>query len=626
MTFFPMANKALRFLGETSSIRSIPFWKELLSINFCFFLAFLTILLVRHRLEGAPYRAVLQFLDIAPAVLALSLTLSLIFISLQLRRTGQYRLGRGKIFTLGAILAAATAVYSFAFQLGISITSLLLTPPFFLFFSNAWRFLSDAYFNQITRSVEIMGSPSAILKLVLTITLTLLFVSLIWSFIETNFLGSEKSSILFPGDLFGDFFKPLFAYEPNRYFDFDSEQYLLIGDYFEITANCCTAQFEQGIPSIFLLTPLSSYIYLALGKILGALGIKIFLFFCVFLIFAFLGILYSSIGIRRHSGLIFLLLLTSYPFLFLMQRGHILSLIVFTSLVGAVLFLRRGKIGWALILFSIAVNVRPNLLIFLPIFYFWPTRSAFRLSLIVALSVYIFFRSYFAVNEILPDYTLENWLKDIDHFHNLYLIGPGGSGFNSSLFGLIKQWMLVVDPGLIGDLSIERYHNGTINHLLKEKLIKVSSVTVIFGIILAGLASALYFFQRRGFGATSLIFCLCSASMLGTPIHGDYYLVIFFLSIFMLLQEAEAAASEPSASQKSLVILLSSALVISSLNFLAFPGPTDGGNSNVFPLTFIKTIIALTVTCYLLTSGLFLDTRKLLRHRSNLFRNRAGDS
>jgi len=611
MTFFPMANKALRFLGETSSIRSIPFWKELLSINFCFFLAFLTILLVRHRLEGAPCRAVLQFLDIAPAVLALSLTLSLIFIS----------------------LAAATAVYSFAFQLGISITSLLLTPPFFLFFSNAWRFLSDAYFNQITRSVEIMGSPSAILKLVLTITLTLLFVSLIWSFIETNFLGSEKSSILFPGDLFGDFFKPLFAYEPNRYFDFDSEQYLLIGDYFEITANCCTAQFEQGIPSIFLLTPLSSYIYLALGKILGALGIKIFLFFCVFLIFAFLGILYSSIGIRRHSGLIFLLLLTSYPFLFLMQRGHILSLIVFTSLVGAVLFLRRGKIGWALILFSIAVNVRPNLLIFLPIFYFWPTRSAFRLSLIVALSVYIFFRSYFAVNEIFPDYTLENWLKDIDHFHNLYLIGPGGSGFNSSLFGLIKQWMLVVDPGLMGDLSEERVLNRTVYHLLKEdmaalkeKLIKVSSVTVIFGIILAGLASALYFFQRRGFGATSLIFCLCSASMLGTPIHGDYYLVIFFLSIFMLLQEAEAAASEPSASQKSLVILLSSALVISSLNFLAFPGPTDGGNSNVFPLTFIKTIIALTVTCYLLTSGLFLDTRKLLRHRSNLFRNRAGDS
>jgi hypothetical protein len=136
--------------------------------------------------------------------------------------------------------------------------------------------------------------------------------------------------------------------------------------------------------------------------------------------------------------------LVSYPALMVFTRGNFQS--GFTTMFIAAfmfsLFLRKRPELWGLLSLAVAVNFRPNAVLFIvaiplviglrrsirPIFYFG------------ALAGSIFSACYLAVNWLYPDYTLSTFLQGLSIYKKLYVIGNGGDAGNCSLWALLKNF------------------------------------------------------------------------------------------------------------------------------------------------------------------------------------------
>lgn len=321
----------------------------------------------------------------------------------------------------------------------------------------------------------------------------------------------------------------------------------------------------------FHLPPLTTALVLLLlsgFSLFGFIGTTLALLASTFGLIIFAARL--AIKNKIDAYLFAMLIFISYPFVFLLQRGNFIAFFSFTFILFAVLGLKKGKVWIPTLLIALAINTRPNLIIYATLLFFWPIRSFARPIIATIISALIFLATLAFDGYIYPDYTLSNFLKGLEIYNALFVIGDWGFGYSSSLFTLIKF----------------------VFKFLGLKFIAIYAIKLqVACIALAGI----YFFWlylKKLIGDTSFIFLITVLSMLGTPIFADYHLLLFVLPAILVLMD-QSGKDDLNAKQRKInnTIFFTCCLMLSPLNYLNYDG--------LYVFTLLKTLIAIGVATYI---------------------------
>ena len=321
----------------------------------------------------------------------------------------------------------------------------------------------------------------------------------------------------------------------------------------------------------FHLPPLTtSLVFLLLSgfSIIGFIGTTLALLAATFglIIFAAKLAIENKIDAYLFAALIFI----SYPFIFLLQRGNFFAFFSFAFILFAMLGLKKGKVLIPTLLIALAINIRPNLIIYAILLFFWPTRSFTRPIIAAILSTLIFLATLAFDNYIYPDYTLSNFLKGLEIYNALFVIGDWGFGYSSSLFTLLKFIFK-----LLGLKFIAIY---AINFQL--------ACTAIAGVYFC------FLYLKKSIEGTSFVFLITALSMLGTPIFADYHLLLFAVPAILALID-QAKEDHPNTQQRKInnIIFFTCCLILSPLNYINYDG--------LYVFTLLKTLMVVGVAIYL---------------------------
>lgn len=200
----------------------------------------------------------------------------------------------------------------------------------------------------------------------------------------------------------------------------------------------------------FHVPPLQTLLFLANARLIASLQsitLDLAVFFGLYLATVQCALV---IGIPRERRTIKLslaawfLALLSYPALMVFCRGNFQSGIASLLIVAFVLslFVRNAVGPAALAALAVAVNFRPNAIIFvlaLP-FVLGLKQSLRALLFFGVLASGIFTAAYLEVNSLYSDYTLSTFLRGLEIYKKLHVVGSGGDADNSSLWGLLKNY------------------------------------------------------------------------------------------------------------------------------------------------------------------------------------------
>ena len=176
---------------------------------------------------------------------------------------------------------------------------------------------------------------------------------------------------------------------------------------------------------------------------------------------------------------------------------------------------RRGDVGFAALLsLAIAVNIRPNAIIFalaLPV-VLGLRRSLKPCIRLAALVSAIFALSYVAVHMLYPDYTLSTFFQGLRIYRNYYIANDGGDKINSSLFAFVRHLNTITDAGMNYTLTIAIFY-------------ALSAIMLVAAVI--SLRSCFYRKVIAPFVLTALYTLL-------SPVFADYHLLVFLAPILLL--------------------------------------------------------------------------------------------
>ena len=369
---------------------------------------------------------------------------------------------------------------------------------------------------------------------------TLLF-SMGYGFPYTTFLFN-------PADRFADYFKGIFSYPEaaNLHIEVTSRFTELLNSYLHNNPYNGVGAALNGQLSNLHSPPL--------GTLLGLLNLKLMhyvnsllLFSSIFFVgFALAYRFLSSISASKEDSIyLFLALLLSYPCLFMITRGHIYSGITSLSLlIFIVLMFQDRKKYLGLVLLAIAVNLRPNAIIFLLALGICESRILKKdIPIFIGLTTFIFLTSLFFTNKIYTDYTLSNFLLGVSVYHNLYVIGNSGIAFGSSLFGPLKV------------------------------IFGYSKFIEALPILIAGIIVAISWINLRNNKDSKIafLFILCSTYVLGSAVIADYYLTVFFaplLCIYLNQKSWEYQRTSPLLNTEILIVFFASLMVLCPKNYI----------------------------------------------------------
>ena len=212
---------------------------------------------------------------------------------------------------------------------------------------------------------------------------------------------------------------------------------------------------------------------------------------------------------------------------------------------------------------SIAINIRPNLLVFVPFFFLLskePIKYIFSLGVFCGA---LFSISISICNYIYHDYTLLNFLEGLKIYEKIYVTGDVGWGFNTSLFNVIK--------------FLSKFFGIS----FRASLVNI----IVSALMLMMISYAIYIFKKKRMYPFEFLYILASITMLGTPVFADYHLLIFISPIFFLVS-THGASFRFELSKDSLVplIFIISCLMLSPLNYYEFQG--------FYVASAIKTVVA----------------------------------
>ncbi len=387
-----------------------------------------------------------------------------------------------------------------------------------------------------------------ILKLIILISgINAIYLSILNAFSFSGF--SYPSSYIYNGDLFADFIKVVVSYPDAKNLLINSNFGLvdIFTDYIGSNQYKGLDGLEAKALTHFHLPPFTTMVSLSSLSLMHFIPPQVVFYIALvvvfFAVYKLIGFVFDS---TREKLTWMLCFIFSYPFLFLLQRGNFFS--VATSIL--VMFftfciLKNKKILLGLLCMALALNIRPNAIFFLPILLLVINGRWFiRLLEIFLMATCIFAFSAILASSIYPDYSLANFIKGLAIYHDGYVVGRGGDGYNSSFFSLLKiafkySWF-------------------------------IESIGSLLGFLIAGIAAIC--FIKNKVDSTALIFMLCVAYMCGSTTFADYHLLIFMLPLLKICVDEEIL--DPYTKRRgellkvSMVIFWSCIFMLSPKNYL----------------------------------------------------------
>lgn len=357
-----------------------------------------------------------------------------------------------------------------------------------------------------------------------------------------------------PGDLFADFFKVIFSFphegeiaiQQNRFYDL-LHIYLNANPYGGIQA------LHSGSLTHFQLPPLSGLFSIISAQLMVFVDPLIYYGLILLLILTAIFYTFKSFNYSRSNLLIFIsAFILSYPFLLAVTRGNVYSIFAGISVINfLVLSYKYDKERSMLMLFflALAINIRPNLIIFIFALLRNNNKKIINRNLIIDTGIFLTFAiSIFAISLLLiealyKEYSFSTFLTAVKIYHSMYVIGDGGLAFGSSLFGALK--------------FIFKFHP------------QFEIASALFSLSLFLFFTFAYF--KSKIDKTTYIYTLCGVYILGSSVIGDYHLLVFFAPLALIyLDTKNKVSSNLSAIQK--LVFISSILMLVPKNIFFIKG------------------------------------------------------
>lgn len=231
-------------------------------------------------------------------------------------------------------------------------------------------------------------------------------------------------------------------------------------------------------------------------------------------------------GKRTAVFPLLILCFASYPALAVFIRGNyhagFASILISVFLVSC---FGQRKVSWSAVLaLALAINFRPVALIFLlaiPLVLGW-RRSIGPAIAVIALAGAILFAALAAENAIYPDYDLHSFLKGLETYKNLYIVGSLGDGGNASLWALAKNGVRMSSNWIF-------YH---------EELSRMFAALSILAILLSWRA-----LRAEQHSAETAPLVLVALYILLSPICAEYHLLVCIAPLIILSMSPNASPS-----------------------------------------------------------------------------------
>lgn len=398
----------------------------------------------------------------------------------------------------------------------------------------------------------------------------------IWCSILASFSVGSGHYNFITKDLFADYFKVIMSYPMLDLWGIENYKKFpaLLKFYF------MNNQYRSESLTHFHLPPLTTLFNLINIYLFKLINYKFIfaLYIAITLLVTYSMTRFLNIEKSNYKKIFFLIIL-SYPFIFMIQRGNFISFFTFYLISISLILITKKKYILPIICFSLAINFRPNLVLLLPIIILigaYPLRI-FILTLLV--SSLVFLGSLYLTNSIYPEYTFTKFIDGLMFYNKHYVLGTSGLSFSTSLFGLIKLLLIFFSVEiLLTDFNLEK-----INYLITFSLIIVILITC-------------YQFINKKINNLIFITLLITSVSLATPVFADYHLLIFFIPIMMVINETNKFKK---INADYLCIFLVSIFMISPFNYFWV---------GVYITSQIKTII-LILMIYKLLNNSFVNCK-----------------
>jgi hypothetical protein len=323
--------------------------------------------------------------------------------------------------------------------------------------------------------------------------------------------------VFIPADLFADFFKVIFSFPHEGAIEIHQGKFhdllkmYLSGNnpYGGIQA------VNSGNLSHFHMPPLSALFSLISAQLM--VFIDPLHYYGLILLFMLAAIFYTfrSLNCSRVNLFTFIAaFILSYPFIFAVTRGNVYSIISGITVISFLILsykYDKSRGIFMLFLLAIAINIKPNLIIFIFALLVNDGTKIIKKNLIFDIGIFLMFSagifatSLIFANILYPDYSLSNFLTGLKIYHSLYVIGNGGLAFGSSLFGALK-FIFKSSPHL-------------------------EIITTLICFCFFTFFTKLYL--DRIITKVTYIYILCVIYTLGSPVFGDYHLIVFFAPLVL---------------------------------------------------------------------------------------------
>lgn len=291
-------------------------------------------------------------------------------------------------------------------------------------------------------------------------------------------------------------------------------------------------QTSQLPPTTVLLFQLSRFLTAATGPVTS---VVIFSIFQMVVFSASIGRLLGARGgipelsLPARFWLAFVISTCSYPVYFAIDRGHF-ALIACTLINFAIDAHLRGRRWSAAVLIGLAAALRITPLVFAAIYL---NRRDFRYLLAATVTTMISWAISLALVPLwLEGYGLDNWLESFSNYAHMYISWPGGLGWSSSLYNMVRLGRYL--NGIPIDAILDSAH-------FAEQAYSLASIAILTLIV----------FRIRHTSSITAFALLAWASIALPHVTGDYYLAGLIAPMVLL-----ATRSKPDLVALALLVLL----------------------------------------------------------------------
>lgn len=413
---------------------------------------------------------------------------------------------------------------------------------------------------------DIPRTPAELAKLSLLIVASGLLLALVFNLVMAVLgFGYPYTSFLFVrGDKWADFFKLVFAYPGDP----------IHPPVLPVQAENVIARLSKEA-DLFRGTHINPDHLPPLPTLLALLARRAFALadpLIVFLTCLILAATSTVAALRRVTGELpgtwrwVVILFVSYPFWFMIDRGHFFSLIcALTLIVGCWRMITTERMDWhAILLLAISCNLRPNVVI-LPALLVLSGRAG-RLRDLVMLGfagAVVLGLTMLAAHTLYPHYSPQSWQAGLADYHINYITRPLTSGYVSSFPSMVAL--------LIG------YQEPT------------GPLLMLVGVLCGG--ASLLAVRAGCMTTTQLMFIALAIMPIVTPAFSDYHLMAFLLPLLLLARDGRIG------SRADWAVYLASIAMLIPKNYLF---SSDEPWNPVSLQVFLNPIILLVTTIFLL--------------------------